>query len=359
MLAPLLYDGLEPGWRVVGHERAVLMLGNSILNQRLGHAYLFTGPQGIGKRTLALEFASALNCLAGNGPNGSTRGQPCHLCQSCTRIARGSHPDVVEISLERQGLVESDGRAKTATPKEIKIDAIRGLQATVGLNPHSGAWKVYILGDAERLNEEASNALLKTLEEPPSSTVLLLLALDTEAVLPTIASRCFHVPLRPVRRAAIAAALMSMHGFERDKAEMLAALSGGRPGAALSLASAPDALDKRPAALQKLAAISGAHRVERVNAASDLAKMFTEDRRGFYDLLDHWESWWRDVVAVSSSQPSVAINVDQAPALRAAAERISTYAALNAVKLVEQTRLQLMENVNPRLALESLTLGLP
>src|SRR5438309_10731140 len=124
-------------------------------------------------------------------------------------MLRGEHPDVVEVNLETQAAaLAEEGGKKSPPPKEIRIDTIRNLQHTVGLSPYMGRWKVYIIGDADRLNEEAANCLLKTLEEPPAQTVLILLAPGEASVLPTVSSRCIQVPLRLLSRSAVAAALV-------------------------------------------------------------------------------------------------------------------------------------------------------
>src|SRR5438552_7192268 len=218
-------------WPVVGNERAVSMLRRSIRTGLLSHAYLFTGPAGVGKRTLALAFAATLNCQAAPPEGSAVPDAPCGLCSSCSRVARGEHPDVMEINLETQAAaLAEEGGNKSTPPKELRIDTVREIQRTVGLSPYSGRWKVYIIGDADRMNEEAANCLLKTLEEPPAQTILILLAPDESSVLPTIASRCTIVSLRLLPRELAARSLEARWGAERETAEKLAALSGGRLG---------------------------------------------------------------------------------------------------------------------------------
>jgi DNA polymerase-3 subunit delta' len=227
------------------------------------------------------------------------------------------------------------------------------------LSPHSGRWKVYIIGDAERLNEEASNCLLKTLEEPPAHTILMLLASDTAAVLPTVSSRCFTVSLQPLAKGVVAGALETYWGAEREQALTLAALAGGRPGFALQLFHDKESLSRRRRALEELSLLSGAPIAERINSATRLAKMYTEARAELYDMLETWEAWWRDVLLVTASVPERAENIDQMSTLRSLARKHSPSDATAAVVLIQQTRQELAENVNPRLALESLVLGLP
>lgn len=347
------------GWPVIGHERAIGMLRTALRTGYLPHAYLFSGAEGVGKHTLALAFAMALNC-EGETPSGQPWPDvPCLLCASCSRIMRSAHPDLMEINLEKQAQAEGASKGKSGPSKELKIDIIRDMQAGVGLSPYSGRWKVYIIGDGERLNEEASNCLLKTLEEPPAHTVIIMLAPDETAVLPTISSRCFLVPLRSLSRSMVAVALEDVWEAGREQAEMLAALSGGRLGYAVSLLEDRESLNRRKRALAEMSLLSGANIADRVNVASKLARMFTEARPELYELLQTWEGWWRDVLVVSSGAPELAANVDHLPTLASVARKNSAGHAAAAVELIQHTRQQLMENVNPRLAFESLALGLP
>jgi DNA polymerase-3 subunit delta' len=271
------------------------------------------------------------------------------------------HPDVVEVNLETQAraLGETAGKGKVTPSKELKIDTMRQIIATVGLSPHSGRYKVYIIGDADRLNEEASNCMLKTLEEPPAHTVLVLIAQDEGLVLPTIASRCLHIPLRPLKGDVVASSLVRVWGADPDEAQLLAALSGGRLGLAVRLLHDREAMARRRDSLQKMSLLNNASVADRIGAASEWAKCFTDARSDLYEMLDTWETWWRDVLMVGASAVELVANTDQLPALKSVASRVPLSTAVEAVALIQRTRQQLNENVNPRLALESLALNLP
>ncbi len=349
------------GWPVIGHDRAIAVLRRSLRSGRVSHAYLFTGPPGVGRRTLALAFAMALNCQASAGEGGALPDVPCGVCAACTRIAHGTHPDVTVIDLETQHREESggSGRGKTPQAKELKIDTVRELVASIGLRPHSGRFRVYIIGDADRLSEEAANCLLKTLEEPPAHAVLVLIAPDECSVLPTISSRCLHLPLRPLSEEVVASSLVRFWEAEPEQAELLARLCGGRPGAAVGMLYDRDALAKRRRALEKLSLLQGAPVADRIKEAAEWAKLFTDARADLFSMLDIWEGWWRDVLLVGASAGELAANTDQLPALRSTASRVPVGKAAAAVRLIQRTRQQLNENVNPRLALEALALGLP
>ena len=347
------------GWPLIGHDRPIDLLRKSLRTGLLSHAYLFTGPEGVGKHTAAIALAMTVNCQ-GDVPAGQPWPDvPCLLCPSCSRIMRGGHPDISEINLEVQAQALGDTGKKAAPAKELKIDIVRDMQSSLGLSPHNARRKVYIIGDAARLNEEASNCLLKTLEEPPSHSMLILLAPDEEAVLPTISSRCVQVQFRPLSRTLVAHSLSDVWGAEEEQAEMLAALSGGRLGYAVGLLSDDGALSRRRSALEEAALLTGAPVLDRVEAAAKLARRFTDARSELYDMLDEWETWWRDVMVVKAGVQELAAGVDQLPSLQSIARRTPVAKAADAVRLIQATRTQLLENVNPRLALEALTLGLP
>jgi DNA polymerase-3 subunit delta' len=301
-----------------------------------------------------------LNCQAEPAEGLAVPDVPCGLCAGCSKILRGEHPDVIEINLQTQAELNDDAiKGKGTTAKEIKIDSIREMQRTVGLSPHSGRWKVYIIGDADKLNDEAANCLLKTLEEPPAQTVLVLLADDESGLLPTIYSRCSQVPLRPLGRDVIEANLAREWGAEPEQAAHLAALAGGRLGWAVNLLRDRNALELRSRTLEDLAVLSGSTVLERINAATKYAKKFTEARAELYATLDTWEGWWRDVLAVKAGAAELAMNANQLTTLTSVAKRVRVEQAYEAIELVQHTRRQLQENVNPRLALEALVLGMP
>ena len=359
-IARLVFQPQPSGWPIIGQERAVAMLRAGLRTDNVSHAYLFTGPDGIGKRTLAMSFAMTLNCEAEPPEGQEYPDQPCGICASCSQVLRGAHPDLTEINLQTQAqaLGEAGGKGKSGPAKELRIDAIREMQAMVGLSPYVGRWKVYIIGDAERMNEEASNCLLKTLEEPPGHTIIILLAPDEVSLLPTISSRCFIVPLREMPRTQVADALERYWEEDRERAELGAALSGGRLGYAVALLSDREGLERRRKALQELSVLSAAHINDRVSTAAQYARLFTDARPEVYELLQHWEGWWRDVIAAQSA-PELVANVDQLSALQSSARKYNRRSALDAISLVQDTRKQLMENVNPRLALEALVLDMP
>lgn len=316
-------------WQTVGHTWAVELLQRAIAGQRLAHAYLITGPDGIGKMHLAKEFAAALNCT-GEEP-------PCGACSSCRRTAHGSHPDVSQVPPD-------EGR--------IKIDQVRSVQYELALSPREGRWRVCIISDFQTATTEAANALLKTLEEPPSRVVLILTATDASLLLPTIVSRCQHLPLRHVATECIQGALEQRLGLEADRARLLARLAGGRVGWAIRAAQEPNVLEERNKRLAELVALLDQGRAARIRAAEALA-----NDAALPDVLRSWQGWWRDVLLVASGCEELVTNVDALEALSAQAQRRQVAEAEQALRETLATLQRLEQNVNPRLALEVLLLS--
>ncbi|MYA62998.1 MAG: AAA family ATPase [Dehalococcoidia bacterium] len=174
-------------WQTFGHEKAIRTLSRSLEAGRIAHSYLITGPAKIGKTTLALDIARAVNCSSG--------GTPCATCRQCQRITSALHPDVRIIGLE----AARSGRLRT----QISIEQVREIQRDASLLPYEGRNRVFIFESAEKLSGEAANSLLKTLEEPPDNVIIILVASDLNAVLPTLISRCRSIALRTTPLSAV------------------------------------------------------------------------------------------------------------------------------------------------------------
>ena len=326
-------------WQVVGHETALDLLENSLKIERLSHAYLFAGPQRVGKMTLALNLAQALNCEAEKDD------RPCGSCTQCRRIFDRIHADV--------RILGANGRA------EIGIDQIRDMEQAVTLKPFEGRTRVFIIDGAERLSMEAANSLLKTLEEPPPYVQLLLLASNERLLLPTVLSRCHKLELRPVPVAKVEQALIERWNVAPEQASLLARLSAGCPGWAVGASRDDRILSERTSRLDTLQQLVTQGRVPRFAYANDLANQFTRDRSAVMDILNLWCGWWRDLLLAKGGDLEFATNADREDALsrQAAKYRLSQIKGF-IDSLLEATR-AMDQNSNPRLVLEVLMLNIP
>ena len=332
-------------WGTIGHDKAVGILQRSLDVGRISHAYLLAGPRQVGKGALALELAQALNCTAVE--------KPCGDCRQCSRIARGLHADVKIVGVESAGAGEGRGRLS------ISIDQVRDAQREASLKPYEGSYRVFIFDGAEQLSEEAANSLLKTLEEPPAQVVLVLLASDAGALLPTMVSRCQTLELRPVAASVIGQILQERYGADASSAGEVARLSEGRPGWAIEAVASEEVLQTLDNGLTTIEGLVRSGVEERFAYAADLASSMRRDREGGRQGLALWLAWWRDVLLVKEGAPGLATYGPRLETLESVAASLSSAQVAKAIQDIQKTMSHLDRNVNARLALEDLMLSLP
>lgn len=308
-----------------------------IFHARVRHAYLITGPLSVGKSALARAFAMALQCQQAD-----VGARPCGECRACKLMRSGNHPDLIASQLD-------------AATGALKIEEVRAVTAKIALKPFEGRYRIAILSDFERAQPRAQDALLKTLEEPPGNAVLLVLASSTDAILPTIISRCQSIGLTLLPANLIATLLVEHFNAEAGQASLLARLSGGRLGWAIQALQDPARLEQRQGALDLLDHVLAEKRVGRFALAEDLAK----DKLALAPLLELWQTYWRDVLLLVEETALPTINADRAPQLQRLAQGMTPQAALTALRATGETLAHLSRNVNMRLALEVLFLDYP
>jgi DNA polymerase-3 subunit delta' len=327
---------MNNNWNLVGHEWAVDMLKKHVVNGTTRHAYLFAGPPGLGRRTLALRFAQALNCQTP-----LDAGIPCGECRDCKQIEAMQHADLTVIQADSEG-------------GTLKVDQIRETRRTITFKPYQSKYRVAIFLRFQEANDNAANALLKTLEEAPSYAVLILTADSPEQLLPTIVSRCEVLRLRPLKIEEVKQDL-EKKGIESDRANLIAHISGGRPGYARQLIESESLLEEREERLNDMQSLIPASRVEKFAYANKLAR----DKEPMRQAILIWLSYWRDVMLRTVQAKTPLVNVDRNVEIEDLAGRLDLSVARGVVSGLENVLEKMERNVNSRLLAEVMLLDLP
>jgi DNA polymerase-3 subunit delta' len=319
---------------IVGQETAVSLLRRAVAADQIAHAYAFVGPPGVGRRLTALAFAQAALCPA----------QGCGHCASCRRVAAGRHPDC-------QLVTPTAPRDNPRGAQALRIEQVREVEHWAALAPLEGRRKVFVLDEADRMTLPAAQALLKTLEEPPSRTLLVLIVANPRALPATVLSRCQRVRFRPLPEPQ-AAAVLEATGIGPDESRLLARLAQGQVG--LALGTELEAVTGRRAQALALAAVP----LARLALALDEAGV-DRDRAAVAAYLETYRFWYRDALCLAAGlDPAYLVNADRVEDLRALGERIPVARLAQALGVIREAWLALEENVTPRLALEHALLGL-
>jgi DNA polymerase-3 subunit delta' len=324
-------------WDLLGHEWAEKLLRSHIANEDARHAYLFTGAPGIGRRSLALKFASALNCTQPPSP-----GESCGACRSCRLTSTMQLPDLSLVSAEGEGAI-------------IKVGQVRELERVLALTPFEAKYRIALLLNFQLANANAQNALLKTLEEAPAKVVLLLTADSTDSLLPTISSRCEILRLRPVAVETLEQALITRWQLPAEEARLYAHLADGRPGLARRMAAEPAMQDKRRGWLEEFVRLLPLNRRERFASAETLAR----NRDQLRLILQVWVSFARDIFLTTNGRSEKVVNLDYGVDCQRIAGRISASTALEMLNSLIRSLENLEANANLRLLLDNLWLELP
>ncbi len=328
-------------WNLIGHEWAADILKKHIQKGNVSHAYLICGPDGIGRRSLALRFAQALTC-----PEAKETGEPCQLCPTCQRIARMQHPDLFIVTV-------SENR------KEILIEQVRSLQHDLSLAPYEAPYRIGLLLDFQNASASAQNAMLKTLEEPTARTILLVTASRPEDLLPTIASRCEVILLRSAGLEEVADSLEKEAGVTREEAEKIARLSGGRYGLALAMQKDLGIVERNNLLIDGLLRLMSAPLRDRFAYAEELTSRKAAPRENLHDAIRVWISIWRDVLLINGGARTPIIHADYQAALHQLASVISSTEIHAQISRLEEALDQLDKNANTRLLAEILVMDLP
>jgi DNA polymerase-3 subunit delta' len=311
---------------VVGHQRPLQILRRAIEARRVHQAYLFTGMDGIGKRLVALNMAKALNCS-------DQGGEACDRCRSCERMDKGVHPDLILIN---------------PTGETIKIGQVRELQQSIAFKPFEARWRMIIVDGADRMTREAANAFLKTLEEPPLGTTIILIATTVEALPATVLSRCQRIRFNPLSLREVKKVLVDH--LPAEEIDILASLAGGSPGRALRMdwEEVMEVKGALPSALS-----SSLQR--RLQVAQELAH---QERKGrmFLEILG---GWLRDLIVYQETrEEGILINGDQADEIKRVAPLQDIERSLRDFWSLLQIQQGIDAHGNLQLSLETALLGM-
>jgi DNA polymerase-3 subunit delta' len=367
---------------IIGQPVAVPVIRKALQSGRIPHAYLFYGPEGVGKTTTALAFAKAANCL---DPRAAADGDFCGRCLSCRKTDSGNHPDVRLV--RPLTTVQEAGEAEGALPvalegAEIRIEQIRDLIREAAMTRYEGRRKVYIITQADTMRDAVANCLLKTLEEPNPGTTLVLVASSLAGVLPTVESRCQLLRFHPVPDAeAIPALARRFPQVPREQLQAVAALSMGAFGWAVRAVEKGVVLSTRSEVLKIAAGLPDADPIvalrdaERLVALTEawwlgtvdeaVAEPLLKEQRGrvlrtkIGEVLDVLSAWYRDLLLAKAGRDGAAIiNKDQRELLAAQASRYSVNALVASTAAIADTKRLLRQNANLQLGLEALLVRL-
>ena len=318
---------------VVGLKDILKYISSAVENNRVSHAYILNGERGSGKKMLANLFAMTLLCETGDN-------EPCGKCHSCKQAESGNHPDIIRVTHEK--------------PNSISVDDIRTqVNNTVDIKPYQGPYKVYIIPQADMMTPQAQNAILKTIEEPPSYAVFLLLTENAETLLPTINSRCVMLKLRNIKDTLIKKYLMENLEIPDYKADMCTAFAQGNMGRAIMLANSDHFNEIREEAVQLLKHISEMELNEIVAAVKNISVYKLE----ITDYLDIIMIWYRDVLLYKETKEiDKVVFKDQLQSIKEQARK-SSYEGIELIlESLEKAKARLKANVNFDLVMELLFL---
>ncbi|MFH1867862.1 MAG: DNA polymerase III subunit delta' [Candidatus Omnitrophota bacterium] len=312
---------------IKGQERAVEILRRSVQQERIAHAYLFLGPSGTGKKKTALEFAKLLNCE-------SSGSDSCGHCSSCIKIEKSIHPDVSVIF-------------KDANLSFIPIDKIRDIQRRIALKAFEAKYKIAIIADAEDMSEEASNCLLKVLEEPTPDTLLILTISSQRRIPATVISRCQIIRFRPLTIDEVNNILIKDFSIEEKEAKFLSALSGASISKALILKD-KDALLWKNLVIDEFNSYRS-----RLGSIED--SVLSNERKIHMEAMDILIGFYRDVLVYKFvKDDNMIINIDRIKDIEDLAERAEAEKISEAIKDIEEARSSISSNANLKLAISVL-----
>lgn len=325
-----------PGFQdILGHDVIKEHLKKAIESKKVSHAYILAGEAGMGKKSLANAFALNLLCESG-------KEDPCMECHACKQVLSGNHPDFIYVSHQK--------------PASIGVDDIRGqIQNTIMIKPYSSHYKIYVIDEAEKMTVQAQNALLKTIEEPPSYAIILLLTTNQDLFLPTVLSRCIQLKLKPLSDSVIKDYLSETLNISEAEADIYSAFCRGNLGKALQLAQSEDFKELYKELLNLL------RQIKKMDISEILNYIFKlkESHADIYDCLDFMRLWYRDILMFKVTKDINLLIFKQEYSSINDVSKSSSYEGLEKIiNSIDKAKIRLDANVNMELALELMLLDM-
>ncbi|WP_312906355.1 DNA polymerase III subunit delta' [Tissierella praeacuta] len=318
--------------QIIGHEKQIEALKNSIRNKSISHCYLFEGEKGLGKKNLALAFSKTLLCKEGQA-------EPCNICNQCIKFDTYNHPDFKLLSPEK-GI--------------IKKEEVEKLIKSMATAPFEGRRKVFVIDDCDMMRSESHNALLKTLEEPPEYVNIILITSSSSKLLPTILSRCQIIKFYPLSIPKIIELLIKDHGVDEAKAKFIAGFTKGSVENCIELAKSKNFFDKREEVIRIIDSLIKGDKTKVFTSIN----FFNENKEDIDEILDIIIYWFRDLIIYKEvGTTSLLINEDKLHMLSE-----ESFMDLNKINdiiyRVEDTKINIKRNVNFSLSIETMLLSI-
>ncbi|MGM0437730.1 MAG: DNA polymerase III subunit delta' [Bacillota bacterium] len=316
---------------VIDQKEVVNILKEELKDDRVNHAYLFYGKEGIGKKSLAVEFARALLCK-------EVENDSCNICNNCRRVEHGNHPDLKIIE------------ANTKT-KNLKIDQIREMQKEIAYKPYESKYKIYIIDRAENMTNQAANSLLKTLEDPPSYAIIILISEELNKLLPTVISRCQNLRFSNISREKMEE-FLEKQNIDKEKKQLIIGLARGSIGKAQELYENSEFLNKRKKIYDFLKDINNITKVDIFSEVKEWVNLIKED----FPLFDLLSAWYRDIIIYKRGNKKQIVNSDYQESILKEADRYNLSELLAIIELIEAHEGYIERNAFKDLTLQVLLL---
>lgn len=319
-----------PGFKdIPGQEHIKAHFQKAITNHNISHAYILSGESGMGHKSLAEAFALSLLCESG-------KVNPCLTCHSCKQVLSGNHPDLIYVTHEK--------------PASIGVDDVRKqINDTIVIRPYSSDYKIYIVDEAEKMTVQAQNALLKTIEEPPSYAIIILLTTNQDIFLPTILSRCIQMKLKPLKDSVIRDYLITDLGVPEAKADIYAAFARGNMGRAVRIAGSEEFKQMYEEIIRMLRNI----REMDISMLLNFIKKMKEDNMDLFECLDFMQIWYRDALMFKvTKDANLLIFKEEYSVINEMSQKTGYDGFENILEAIDKAKVRLGANVNMELAME-------